>query len=138
MKFKIGGVNVELFSFFLGKKYIFVLQVNFEVIFGVEKQNFFNIYTAYPKLHCITFSEQFQFWVQLIPKKSTGDLKSRGKKNSPNWKIMGLKPLCLLLCEGPCLSIIGTASLTEVSNYRFTKQSRFDTVQLQIPTTFFV
>ena len=58
MKFKIGGVNVKLFNFFLRKKYNFVVKVHFEVIFWVEKQNFFNIYTSYLKPHCITFSEQ--------------------------------------------------------------------------------
>ena len=41
------------------EKYNYVLKVNFEVILGVEKQNYFDIYTSYLKLHCITFSEQF-------------------------------------------------------------------------------
>ena len=36
MKFKIGGVNVELFRCVLGKNTFFVLKVNFEVIFVVE------------------------------------------------------------------------------------------------------
>ena len=47
-----------MLNFFL-LHYIFILQVNFEVIFGVEGIYFFNIYTSYIKLHCIVFSELF-------------------------------------------------------------------------------
>ena len=49
----------------------------------------------------MVFSEQFKFWVSHIPKKSNADLKSRGKKCSPNWKMSGLKPLC-----GPQLTFL--------------------------------
>ena len=67
--------------------------LNFLVFFFHQK-NLFNIYTSYIKHHFMVFSEQFKFWVSHIPKKSNADLKSRGKKFSPNWKMLGSKPLC--------------------------------------------
>ena len=74
MKFKMGGVNVELFCFFLGKNTI--------LCYRSTLKSTFSTFTPILNFIALPFQNSFSFGSSSYQKKSTGNLKLRGKKTA--------------------------------------------------------